>query len=246
MSFSLPYGAYYVKNNLLISNDISSNIIIKDLKHLSVYNGKQWSDYRLGDTIGGKNHNLGKTLDNKINLISRRWPNSLMHKYFLLMKSKNIKWNNFDELNKLLDIHSNNLLIDNNYDFNYIAIHIRVGDGISWRTDIDTYKKIPFENYKNLNIDNIIIFCGSHNLNSLPCKTTVHYINSVVDILTPYGFNVYVRSSNSPDDDLCLMVKAKYFMPGGINNKVNGRPNGGGYNNLIRSLRYSNNIITIA
>ena len=45
----------------------------------------------------------------------------------------------------------------NDYDFNYIAMHVRVGDGISWRSDIDVYKSIPFKKYKDLNINDIII-----------------------------------------------------------------------------------------
>ena len=93
-----------------------------------------------------------------------------------------------------------------------------------------------------LNIDNIIICCGSHNCNFPPSKTTINYINSVIDILTTYSFNVYVRSTNSPDDDLCLMVKAKYFMPGGIANKI--KPGGGGYCGLVRFLRNNTNVIT--
>lgn len=242
MSFYLPNGVYYVKNNLLIPRDLSSNIIIKNIKYLSVYNGKNWNDYRLADTIGGKNHNLGKSLDHSINIISRRWPNSLIHKYFLLMKNKDIKWNNFDELNKLLDIHSNNLLIDNNYDFNYIALHIRIGDGLFMNVPVEMYETLISEIYKKTNIKRIIIFCGSHNCNFPPCKNTTEYLNYLIDIITKNGFNVYVRSGNSPDDDLALMVKANYYILGGINYKT--RQNGGGYNQLVNCLRKKNNVIT--
>ncbi len=245
MSFSLPNGVYYVKFNLIISNDISNDVIIKNIKYLSVYNGKKWSNYRLGDTIGGKNHNLGKTLDNKISLIARRWPNSLMHKYFLLIKSKNITWNNFDELNILINDHYNNLISKNNFDSSYIAIHLRVGDGISWRTELEIYEKLCLKIKECSSLNNILIICGSHNCNFPPCKSTIDYLNSIIDILTKNKFNVYVRSGNSPDDDLVLMVKAEYFIPGGINNKVPGRPNGGGYNNLVKNLRNNYNIITI-
>lgn len=242
MSFTLPNGVYYTKNNLLISNEISSNIIIKDLKHLSVYNGKQWSDYRLGDTIGGKNHNLGKTLDNTINLISRRWPNSLMHKYFLLTKSKNIRWNNFDELNILLNDHYNTL---NNINNDYIALHIRIGDGLFMNAPVEMYETVISEIYKKINIKTIIIFCGSHNCNFPPCKKTTDYLNCLIDIISKNKFNVYVRSGNSPDDDLVLMVKAKYYIVGGTNSRNNNRQNGGGYNQLVKCLRNNNNLITI-
>ena len=37
------------------------------------------------------------------------------------------------------------------------------------------------------------------------------------------------------------MTRAKYFIPGGLCNKI--KPNGGGYNNLIAQLN-NNNVIT--
>ena len=65
----------------------------------------------------------------------------------------------------------------------------------------------------------------------------------ISNILNKRGYNVIVRSSNSADDDLCLMVKAKYFIPGGICNKI--KKGGGGYCGLVRFLRSGYNIITI-
>tara|TARA_Y200000002_G_C22456461_1_gene568539 strand:- start:19 stop:765 length:747 start_codon:yes stop_codon:yes gene_type:complete len=244
---SLPVGIYYVENNSLFfndisSNDISSNIIFKNIKYLRVYNGRQWNDYRFGDTIGGKNHNLGPNLDYNINIISKKWPNSLLHKYFLLIKSKNIGWNNLNELNILLNNHHNTL---NNINYEYIALHIRVGDGLFMNAPVEMYETIISEIYKKSNIRTIIIFCGSHNCNFAPCKNTTDYLNYLIDIITKNRFNVYVRSGNSPDDDLVFMVKAKYFIPSGKDKKGSGRQNGGGYNQLVKSLRNNYNIITI-
>jgi hypothetical protein len=240
ISLTLPKGNYYSNNNdCKYQNHLFS---IENINNLKTYNGNKWCNYRLGDTIGGKNHDIGHTINDKLNFSAKIWPNSIVHKYLLLMVNNNIKYNDFNELNKLLDIHCNDLIMSSNYDFNYIAIHVRVGDGISWRCELDIYKNIPFEKYKELNINDIIIFCGSHNNRGLPCETTIQYLKDVIDILTNFGFNVYVRSGNSPDDDLYLMVKAKYFMPGGQGSKV--KPNGGGYNSLVRQLRYNYNIIT--
>ena len=239
---TLPKGKYYTNSNNTF--EYQNNLFsIENIDNLKTFNGQEWCNYRLGDTIGGKNHDIGHTINDKLEVSAKMWPNSIIHKYFLQMVNNKIKYCDFIELNKLLDINCNNLIMRNDYDFNYIAMHVRVGDGISWRSDIDVYKSIPFKKYKDLNINDIIIFCGSHNSRGPPCETTIQYLKGITDILSSNGFNVYIRSGNSPDDDLYLMVKAKYFMPGGQGNKI--KPNGGGYNSMVKELRYNNNIITI-
>ena len=243
MNITLPKGKYY-SNNIFDTyiDESNNNIIINNINKLNTYNGIAWKNYRLGDTIGAKNHNLGHTIDKQLETIAKKWPNSLIHKYFLLKKSKNIGWNNKVELNKLLDEHEK--INFNNHDNNYIAMHLRVGDGFSWRTPLEIYDIIFTEKFKDIkDIKDIIIFCGSHNCGGPATKQTINYLNDVSNILNKRGYNVIVRSSNSADDDLCLMVKAKYFIPGGICNKI--KKGGGGYCGLVRFLRSGYNIITI-
>lgn len=237
MNIALPAGIYYSNNILNVYNDESNNIIIKNINNLNTYNGNNWLDYRLGDTIGGKNHVLGPNLDKQIELIIKKWPNSLIHKYFLLKQSEKIGWNDFTVLNKLLDQHEK--INFNNYDNNYIALHLRVGDGISWRTPLNVYNTINIK--KHTKIKDIIIFCGSHNCKGTPCNETKNYLKDLLNILNKREYNVIIRSGNSPDDDFFLMTRAKYFIPGGLCNKI--KPNGGGYNNLIAQLN-NNNVIT--
>ena len=114
MNICLPKGIYYSTKNIPDYNDTSNNILIKNIDKIIAYNGDEWRDYRLYDTIGGKNHNLGPE---KLKTIIKKWPNSLIHKNFLLKENKNIKYNDDTELNKLLDEHE--IMNFNNYDNNY-------------------------------------------------------------------------------------------------------------------------------
>lgn len=242
MNICLPKGIYYSNNILNTFNYEDKDIIIHNINIIKTYNGNNWNGYRLGDTISGKNHNLGPNLDKQIETIVNNWPNSLIHKYFLLKKYKNIKWNNFKELNKLLDEHES--INFSKFDNNYIAMHLRVGDGISWRTPFEAYNNDFFENIeKRTKIKDIIIFCGSHNCRGRPNALVINYIKQVINILNKRGYNVIIRSGNSPDDDLFLMVKATHFISGGLSNKI--KPGGGGYCGLVRVLRRNLNHLKI-
>ena len=119
-------------------------------------------------------------------------------------------------------------------------MHIRIGDGITWRASLEIYKKLDIETHTN--IKDIIIFCGSHNCKGPAPKETTNYLKDISNILSNRGYNVIIRSANSPDDDFFLMVRAKYFIPGGMCNKI--KPGGGGYNGLVKFTRYFKNIIS--
>ena len=232
---NLSSGNYYITDTNNDYDDEIKNISIKNINKMISYNGKKWDAYRLGDTIGGKNHNLGSNLKNQIKLIEKKWPDSLIHKYFLLKQEKKITHNNIIELYKLLNeikiIHTST---------NFIAFHIRIGDGITWRSPLERYENIDMNKYGDTKT--IIIFCGSHNCNGPPSSETKKYLRDVSNIFTKQNYTVFIRSGNSPDEDIYLMTKAKYFIPGSIGNKK--KPCGGGYNGLVKRLRNVSNTYT--
>ena len=197
----------------------------------SLYNGKQWDNYRLGDVILMSPHDQRFYNSNyKDNILyhTTKYPDSIAAEYI----RNNKKHQNFELLKEILKNRKNdNEILDNNT----LVLHIRVGDVLCkkvWTDNAEQYysKKGDLRwwnqviNYINKNnINSVIIIAGTHFKECL--KESADYINDRTTFLQSNGLNVSHHLGKSPDDDLIFCQNAKHFIT-----------TGGGYGNLIKLI----------
>ncbi len=172
-----------------------------------IYNGNQWSDYRLGDLI----NNWKNTRGSYSHLLSKKWKNTIANKYLNMTSDSN----NIKILDKVVKQYPIMCPI------NTAVLHLRLGDVLKIKNDnfyyrFNTSKKHyvkPLSFYKNLNIQsaNLIIICGAHKNENI--YASQYFLNMIIDIFKHK--NPVVLSGDSPDHDLCIMATTKELISSG-------------------------------
>lgn len=215
----LPKGNYYT--DIDINSDIN-HVIIKKLDQINTSTGNHWKKYRIADSIEKRD------FKNPPEKIKDKWPNSFLDNYH---NKEPCYLHGIDKIYNMIHEQKVDYKMDN-----IITMHLRIGDIM--RPSHEKVYTYSFDYYKNLDIEKytknkiIVVVCGAHD--NVCSNASRKYVSTVYNILSEKGFNVLVRSGNSPDDDFFFLCRSHYF--------ISGR---GGYSKYVKLLVKKNNKIII-
>lgn len=207
---------------------------------LGLYNGDEWSSYRIGDVIfQPKNSEFyDPKFVNNILYHTDKFKGSIAAEYILNNESNEP---NLKLLNQIIKKRVNN---SPNQDTQTLYLHIRVGDVLckknsEWLNKINTSDQYTKKNdtkwwngilkyIRKNNINKVVIISGLH----LPecIKESNDYILDRKKFLENNNLNVTLILGQSPDDDIIRCAYVKHFIT-----------TGGGYGKLIDQINKMNN-----
>jgi hypothetical protein len=205
---------------------------------LFVDNNKNWNSYRLGDIIKCWNHiKYQKWSWEYYESIPKKFPDSIGAEY--VKQNKNKIPSQFNILKSIIEVKLKKCNIKE-LDF---VLHLRLGDAITGyneQTDILAYNGEYATKLETIekNIDifkgkNVHIFYGNH-VSWANLKYSEIYLKKLRKLFNKHNIGFIEVKSGNPDTDFLHMCKAKEFVK-----------SGGGYSNLIETIRKKNNKSTI-
>ena len=227
--------------NMLKSRELISNITNYD-EYLRKYDKEfsgintGWYRYRLGDMFRSKKH---ARLDGVYHITN--FPNSIATQYLLASNATD-----FGNYSILLNIVQNRSLSmdfmkDYNISFNdTIIVHLRTGDVIDHRTDLNVNEILMdntnkyyrpmiyyiniFEKLKKYHLDKVLFITGYHYGHN-HTKSKI-YTMKIIKLFELNGYkDIKLRVNQNPDQDFLIMCNSKYFVK-----------SGGGFSKMIADI----------